>query len=73
MKTLSIFCASLAIAFGSWIAYHLFILTVYGSGIISEPNKYIAAGELVFTIVCVIIAIYTWLKLIRLGGYEKIK
>jgi len=48
-----------------WVLWHLIILTIQGYGVIAEPNRAIAIGEASFTLVVFIIAIITWLLLIR--------
>lgn len=61
---LSLFCASSALMFGIWIAYHLWILVLYGSGVISEPKVWIALPEFVFTLLVIVVASYTWKLLV---------
>jgi len=63
MRMLNILCASFTIFFGLWIAYHLFYLSIYGSGVIEEPNQIIAIGELAVTLAVIAMAGYTWFRL----------
>ena len=64
---LTLFCVSFTMFSGGWIALHLFYLAIYGSVIIAEPNRVIAISELVFTVAFIVMAIYTWFGLVKLG------
>lgn len=64
---------SFLIVLAIWVAYHLLVISIHGSATIGELNKWVAIGELVFTIGILVLGIERWLNWIKecRNGYHK--